>query len=115
MNPRALKCLCQAALLATAAPAFAGCPESMTRDPTYIVLAVDENTPRPTSVEDFRFIGDTTTLAELTAKVGAPDAAKGTRTYYYCLADGTVITVISRDGTDIRYVRVGSKHIYKRK
>jgi Flp pilus assembly protein TadG len=104
-----------ALLLAAGAQASAACPDSMMRDPTFVALAVDENMPRPTSVEDFRFIGDTTTFSQMTAKVGTPDAVKGSRTFLYCLADGTVITVSSNDGTDIKYVRVGSKLIYKRK
>jgi hypothetical protein len=95
--------------------ARAACPESMNRDPSFVALAVDDKVPRPTSAEDFKFIGDTTTLDELTAKVGSPDAAKGSRTFLYCLADGTVITVISRNGADIKQVRAGSKTIYKRK
>jgi hypothetical protein len=95
--------------------AYAACPDSMNRDPTYVTLAVDEKTPRPTSVEDFKFIGDTTTLDELTRKIGSPDAAKGVRTFFYCLADGTVVTVTTHTGTDIKTVRAGSKLIYKRK
>jgi hypothetical protein len=111
-----MKPLLLAALLATAGwQASAACPDSMMRDPTFVALAVDENTPRPTSAEDFRFIGDTTTFAEMTAKVGTPDAVKGSRTFIWCLADGTVVTVSSNDGTDIKYVRVGSKLFYKRK
>ena len=98
-----------------ASAAHAGCPESMNRDPTFIALAVDAGAPRPASAEDFRFVGDTTTFAELTAKVGPPDAAKGTSSFLYCLADGTIITVSSRDGTEIRFVRVNGKTLYKRK
>ena len=103
-------------LLLTAAPAaFAACPDSMNRDPTFVTLAVDEKAPRPTSGEDFKFIGDTTTFEEMTRKVGTPDAARGVRTFLYCLADGTVVTITTHDGTDIKYVRVNSKVIYKRK
>jgi hypothetical protein len=103
-------------LLLSALPAaFAACPESMSRDPTFVALAVDENGPRPTSVEDFKFINDTTTIDELTSKIGSPDAAKGVRTFVYCLADGTIVTITSRDGSDIKYVRANSKVIYKRK
>lgn len=105
-----------ACLMVGAAPAaFSACPDSMSRDPTFVTLAVDEKTPRPTSVEDFKFIGDTTTIEELTRKVGSPDAARGLRTFLYCLADGTIVTITSRDGSDIKYVRANSKVIYKRK
>lgn len=104
------------AFLLIAAPAvFAACPESMGRDPTFVLLAVDEKALRPKGAEDFGFIGDTTTLAEVSAKVGGPDGAKGQNTFVWCLANGTIVTIVSRDGSDIRYVRVGSKTIYKRK
>ena len=46
----------------------AACPESMNRDPTFIALAIDAGAPRPKSAEDFSFVSDTTTFAELTAK-----------------------------------------------
>jgi hypothetical protein len=95
--------------------AFAACPESMQRDPSFVTLAVDEKTPRPSSADDFKFIGDTTTLDELQVKLGSPDAAKGTHTFVWCLADGTIVTVTSRDGSDIRQVRAGGKLLYKRK
>ena len=75
-----------------ASGAIAACPESMNRDPTFIALAIDEGAPRPKSVEDFNFVNDTTTFADLTAKVGQPDAAKGTNSFVYCLADGNIIT-----------------------
>jgi hypothetical protein len=104
------------ALLLIATPAaFAACPESMSRDPTFVLLAVDEKALRPNGAEDFNFIDDSTTLDQVSAKVGSPDAAKGQNTFVWCLANGTIVTISSRDGSDIRYVRVGSKTIYKRK
>src|SRR5688572_6370196 len=102
-------------LASLASAANAACPESMNRDPTFIALAIDEGAPRPKSIEDFNFVNDTTTLADLTAKVGPPDAAKGTNSFVYCLADGNIVTVSSRDGTEIRFVRVNGKTLYKRK
>jgi hypothetical protein len=111
-----MKHLLTTVILALAASAAnAACPESMNRDPTFIALAIDAGAPRPKSAEDFSFVNDTTTFAELTAKVGPPDAAKGTNSFVYCLADGTIVTVSSRDGTQIRYVRVNGKTLYKRK
>jgi hypothetical protein len=95
--------------------AFAACPERMQRDPLFVSLAVDENAPRPKSVEDFRFIDETTTFDDLTKKVGPPDAAKGANNFIWCLADGTVITVAARDSSDIREVRASGKLVYKRK
>jgi hypothetical protein len=95
--------------------AGAGCPEKTSRDPMFVELAVDENAPRPRSVDDFKFIGETTTLDELSKKIGSPNGTKGSRTFVYCLADGTVITVQTGNGTDIRQVRANGKLLYKRK
>lgn len=104
------------AFLLIAAPAvFTACPESMGRDPTFVLLAVDEKAPRATSAAEFGFIDDSTTLEQVSAKVGTPDGVKAQHTFVWCLADGTVVTITSRDGSDIKSVRVGSKTIYKRK
>src|SRR5882672_10781408 len=108
--------VCIGALLLAIGPcALAACPEKLSRDPTFLSLAVEENAPRPKSVDDFSFIGDTTTITDLTRKIGPPDGAKDVSTLVYCLPDGSIVTVISHDGSDIREVRVGSKRIYKRK
>jgi hypothetical protein len=104
-----------AACIGIANVTFADCPERMQRDPSFMALAVDDKAPRPQSVDDFKFIGDTTTLEELQAKVGPPNGAKGARTYLYCLADGTIVEIQSRTGSDIRSVRVNGKAFYKRK
>jgi hypothetical protein len=95
--------------------AFADCPERLQRDPAFVAFAVDEKAPRPKSPDDFKFIGETTTLDDLQAKVGPPDATKGSNHYLWCLANGTVIEVESRTGSDIRFVRVDGKSVYKRK
>jgi hypothetical protein len=71
--------------------------------------------PRPASADDFKFVGDTTTLEELQVRVGPPDATKGSRRYLWCLASGTIIEVESPDGTVIKSVRVDGKAAYKRK
>jgi hypothetical protein len=95
--------------------AFGGCPERLQRDPLYVELAIDDKVPRPTSVDDFKFITDETTLDELKARLGTPDAAKGANQFLWCLPDGTVMTVLSRDGSEIREVRASGKLFYKRK
>ena len=102
-------------LLLAANVGFAGCPEKMQRDPGFVALAVDDKAPRPSSADDFKFIGDSTSFEELQAKVGPPDATKGSRRYLWCLASGTVVEVESRTGSDIRSVRVDGKATYKRK
>ena len=109
------RCQLFAVLLCAAAGAQAACPEKMSRDPTFVALAVQDGAPRPKSVDDFRFITDTTTLEELQAKIGSPDAAKGERTFVWCLPDGVIVTVSTRTGSDIRYVRAGKQLIYRRK
>lgn len=102
-------------LLCAAAGAHAACPEKMARDPSFVTLAVEDGALRPKSVDDFRFVDDTTTIEQLQAKVGTPDAAKGERTFVWCLPDGVVITVSTGKGSDIRYVRADRQLIYKRK
>lgn len=104
-----------ASLALCANAAFGACPERLQRDPLYVELAIDDNVPRPTSVDDFKFITDDTTLDQLKAKLGTPDAARGSSQYLWCLPDGTVMTVLSRDGTEIREVRAAGKIFYKRK
>jgi hypothetical protein len=95
--------------------ALADCPERLQRDPTFVALAVDEKAPRPSSADDFKFIGDTTTFDQLQAKVGPPDAAKGEHRYLWCLASGKIIDVELFSYGDIRTVRVDGKAVYKRK
>jgi hypothetical protein len=95
--------------------AFADCPERLQRDPSFVALAVDDKAARPSSADDFRFVGDTTTFDELQAKVGPPDAAKGARKYLWCLKSGTIIEVELLSAGDIRSVRVDGKTAYKRK
>ena len=102
-------------LLLVATPAFAGCPEKMQRDPSFTALALDDNARRPSSADDFKFVGDTTTFDELQAKVGPPDAAKGAKRYLWCLKSGTIIEVELLSAGDIRTVRVDGKPTYKRK
>jgi hypothetical protein len=102
-------------LLLAPLPVFAGCPEKMQRDPDFVALAVDEKAPRPASAEDFKFVGDSTSLEDLQAKVGPPDGAKGSHRYLWCLANGTIVEVESRTGSDIRRVRVDGQTTYKRK
>jgi hypothetical protein len=95
--------------------AFADCPERLQRDPTFVALAVDEKAPRPSSTDDFKFIGDSTTFDALQVKVGPPDAAKGAHRYLWCLANGKVVEVELFSNDDIRTVRVDGKAVYKRK
>jgi len=102
-------------LLVMGSAAFAECPEKMQRDPSFVALAVDDKAPRPSSGDDFRFVGDSTTFDELQAKVGPPDAAKGARRYLWCLKTGTLVEVELLSAGDIRTVRIDGKPIYKRK
>lgn len=102
-------------LLLASSAAFADCPEKMQRDPSFMALAVDEKAPRPSSADDFKFIGDTTTFDELQAKVGPPDAAKGARKYLWCLKSGSIVEVELFSAGDIRSVRIDGKTAWKRK
>src|SRR4051794_1456695 len=89
--------------------ASADCPERLQRDPTFVALAVDEKAPRPSSADDFKFIGESTTFDQLQAKVGPPDAAKGEHRYLWCLASGNIVEVELFSAGEIRTVRVDGK------
>lgn len=102
-------------LLMISSAAFADCPERLQRDPSFVALAVEDKAPRPSSADDFKFVGDSTTFDELQAKVGPPDAAKGARKYLWCLKSGSIIEVELFSAGDIRSVRVDGKTAYKRK
>ena len=104
------------ALMFAAHDASAGCSQKRSRDPSYVDLAVPDDAPRPSSVEDFRFITDETTYDQLVARVGPPDAAHGGRTSYlhWCFADGTEVQVATRDRVAIESVRYEGKEIFKR-
>ena len=102
-------------LLLTTHVALADCPERLQRDPSFMALAVDDKSPRPSSADDFKFVGDTTTFDELQAKVGTPDATKGAHRFLWCLKSGTIVEVELFSAGDIRTVRVDGKPVYKRK
>ncbi|HEV7606469.1 MAG TPA: hypothetical protein VGO61_03995 [Steroidobacteraceae bacterium] len=104
------------ALLLAAQESSAACAQKRNRDFTFIELMVPEGAPRPAGAADFSFITDETTIDQLIAKVGPPDASQGTRTseFIYCFADGTELLVGSRDHVAIDYVRYKSKQIFKR-
>src|SRR5262245_40557809 len=94
-------------LLFAAHEAGAACSQKHSRDNTYVELAVPDGSKRPASAEEFKFITDETTFDELVAKVGPPDASYGSRTSYmiWCFADGTEITVATKDRVAIENVR----------
>jgi hypothetical protein len=104
------------ALLFAAQESAAACAEKWSRDVTFMELAVPDGAPRPKGVEDFRFITDETTIDQMIAKVGPPDASQGTRSsvFFYCFADGTEVMVASRDRVVIDSVRYKGKEIFKR-
>jgi hypothetical protein len=79
-------------------------------------LAVPDGAPRPNGAQDFSFITDETTIDQMIAKVGPPDAAEGARTstFIYCFTDGTELSVVSRDRVAIDSVRYKGKQLFKR-
>ena len=103
-------------LMFAAHEAGAACSKKHSSDTSYVELAVPDGAIRPASVEDFRFITDETTYDQLVAKVGPPDAATGTRVSYliWCFADGTELTVATKDRVAIESVRYDGHQIYKR-
>jgi hypothetical protein len=102
-------------LLALTGTAHGACKDQ-SRDSTYVQLAVPEGAPRPADAGAFAFIGDGTTLQQVVAKVGPPDASAGVRPgrLIWCLPDGSEVSIASADGTTILNVRHGSKALYKR-
>ena len=109
--------LLMVALLAAAAgPAPAACKEKRSRDVSFVELAVPEGAIRPAGAQDFTFVTDDTTYDQLVAKVGPPDAAKGSGVSYYiwCFADGTELTVATPDRVVINDIRHEGKLLYKR-
>ena len=103
-------------LVANAAWA-AQCKEKRHREASFIALSVPEDAIRPEGVQDFAFVDDATTIDELFAKVGPPDASSGSGTWHfiYCFADGTELRVISRDRIAIDMIRHEGKLIFKRR
>jgi hypothetical protein len=119
MKPR--DTVCAAGLLATlamamAAPAQAACQEKRSRDVTFVELAVPDDAIRPAGAQDFAFVTDDTTYDQLLAKVGPPDAARGSGVSYYiwCFADGTELTVATLDRVVINDIRHDGKLLFKR-
>ncbi len=105
-------------LAAVALPAGAACKEKRSRDPSFIELAVPDDAIRPAGAQDFAFVTDETTFDQLVARVGPPDASQGSgRISYFiwCFADGTELTVATRDGATIEFIRHGGRQIYKRR
>jgi hypothetical protein len=104
------------ALLFAAQEAVAACAQKRSRDVSYIELAVPDGAKRPAGPEEFAVIKEETTIDDLVALVGPPDAAQGTRVaaLIWCFADGTELMVFSRDRTFIDSVRHKGKEIYKR-
>jgi hypothetical protein len=104
------------ALLFATHEAGAACSEKRSRDVSFMELAVPDGAPRPNGAQDFSFITDETTIDQMISKVGPPDASQGTRisTFIYCFADGTELSVVSRDRVTIDSVRYKGKQIFKR-
>jgi hypothetical protein len=111
------KALLALLLLCAADAALGACEQKRSRDPTFIELVVPDDAIRPAGVDDFRFVNDDTTLDQLFARVGPPDASSGTSsssTYIYCFADGTELRLNTRDRVAIEWIRHDGKLIWKR-
>lgn len=110
--------LLSAAILAgsVSVPAGAACQERRSRDPSFIELSVPDGAIRPAGAQDFAFVTDDTTYDQLVAKVGPPDASQGERIsqYIWCFADGTELSVYTRDRVVIEQIRHQGKQVYKR-
>lgn len=114
MNTRVLLGVLLTAALANQVQA--GCAQKRHRDPSFVELAVPEDAVRPVGVQDFAFVTNDTTYEQLVAKVGPPDASRGTRMSFFiwCFADGTELTVATRDRVVIDHIRHDGRMIFKR-
>ena len=108
--------LAVALVAACVAPAQAACKQKRSRDPSFIELTVPEGAIRPAGPQDFAFVDDSTSYEQLVAKAGPPDASQGTRMSYFiwCFADGSELTVSTRDQVVIEQIRHDGKLLYKR-
>jgi hypothetical protein len=118
MRSHAIGVLSAALLLSAvvALPAQAACKQKR-RDPSFVELAVPDDAIRPKGVEDFAFVTDDVTYDQLIARAGPPDASQGTSRlsrFIWCFADGTELTLATRDRVSIEYIRHDGKLIYKR-
>jgi hypothetical protein len=103
-------------LLLVADPALAACKEKRSREPSFIELSVPDDAVRPSGPDDFKFVTDDTTIEQLFARVGPPDASSGSGIYNFiwCFADGTELKVSSRDRLAIDQVRHEGNLLFKR-
>jgi hypothetical protein len=101
---------------ALAAPVEAACKQKRGRDPSFVELVVPDGAPRPAGVQDFAFVTDDTTIDQLLARVGPPDASQGSRLtiFVWCFADESELTVSTPDGVAIEQVRHDGRLIFKR-
>jgi hypothetical protein len=104
------------ASLFAAHDATAACAEKRSRDASFVELAVPEGATRPAGVADFSFITDETTVDELIARVGPPDASQGTRLtrLIWCFADSTELWLDTPDRVIIESVRHKGKPVFQR-
>lgn len=103
-------------LLASMDTALGACQEKRSREPTFVELVVPEDAIRPAGPADFQFVTDDTTVDQLFARVGPPDASAGSGVlqFIYCFADGTELRVYSRDRIAIESIRHQGKVLFKR-
>jgi len=87
------------------------------RDPAVLELVATDGgiAPVAKSTDDFAFVDDATTVLELMATVGTPNASRGARTLLWCLENGTVVIVTTTPTELIKSIRSGGELIYRRK
>lgn len=92
---------------------LAGCTSSYRTTSSTVVTVAAE--PSSLTVDSFKFIGLTTTLQDVTAKLGPPnrDIGSGIYIYMYYLSDGSIVWIGSVDGSRILYVRYGQDNLYQ--
>ena len=99
-------------LMFVAHEAGAACTKKHSRDPTFVELAVPDDAPRPSSVEDFRFITDETTFdAARSPRSGRPTpSTSNAHQHYSCSCVACRMAPKSRSSTQDRVVIENVRH-----
>jgi hypothetical protein len=92
---------------------LAGCTSSYRTTSSKVVTIAAEHSSR--TVNSFKFIGATTTLQDVTARLGPPDRdiGSGIYIYVYDLSDGSSVLIGSADGSRILFVSHGWDNLYQ--
>ena len=104
-------------LMFAAHEAGAACAEKRSRDPSFVELAVPDDAPRPAERRGLplHHRRDHLRSARRQGRAARRRArARAPATFIWCFADGTELTVATKDRVVIESVRYDGKEIFKR-